>query len=265
MDVSKVLDDLVAEQEALDRVVGSLDDDQFALPTPSDRWSVADQLGHLTYFDTTAALAINDEAAFLDHKAELVSAFTDELAVDEATLGTFRGLSSAEQLTAWRHGRLDLEAAARTLANDTRVEWYGPSMGSKSFLTARLMEVWAHGQDICDAVDATRPPSDRLRHIAQLGVITRGWSYLVRGEEPPGTAVRIELTSPSGATWSWGDEAATDTVTGPAEDFCLVVTQRRHVDDTDLGVSGDAAREWMTKAQAFAGAATTGPAPGGAD
>ena len=32
--------------------------DQWALPTPSPGWSVADQIAHLTYFDTTAALAI---------------------------------------------------------------------------------------------------------------------------------------------------------------------------------------------------------------
>jgi uncharacterized protein (TIGR03084 family) len=265
VDVSEVLDDLIAEQEALDRIVADLDDEQFATPTPSPRWSVADQLGHLTFFDTTAALAITDTDAFVAHRTELVTAFADELAVDEATLGSFRALGPAEQLAAWRHGRLDLEAAARTLDNDTRVEWYGPSMGSKSFLTARLMEVWAHGQDVCDAVGATREPSDRLRHIAQLGVITRGWSYLVRGESPPDGEVRVELTAPSGATWAWGPEGADDRVTGPAADFCLVVTQRRHIDDTDLKAVGSLAADWLSKAQAFAGSPTTGPEPKGTD
>lgn len=263
MDVSEVLDDLIAEQEALDQVVSALDDADFALSTPSERWDVADQLGHLTYFDGTAALAINDTATFNDHKNGLVASFTDELTVDEATLGEFRKLSPAEQLTAWRHGRLDLEAAARTLSNDTRVEWYGPSMGAKSFLTARLMEVWAHGQDICDTVDASRPATDRLRHIAQLGFITRGWSYIVRGEQPPDIGVRVALEAPSGADWRWGDDDAADSVTGPAEHFCLVVTQRRHVGDTDLVVAGDSARDWMAKAQAFAGGATSGPNPKG--
>jgi uncharacterized protein (TIGR03084 family) len=265
VDVSEVLDDLIDEQEALDRIVASLDDEQFSSETPSPRWSVADQIGHLTYFDTTAALAITDPAAFADHRSELLSAFADDLAVDDATLGAFRELTPAEQLTAWRHGRLDLEAAARTLENDTRIEWYGPSMGSKSFLTARLMEVWAHGQDICDAVDATREPSDRIRHIAQLGFITRGWSYLVRGEQPPDGAVRVELTAPSGESWVWGPEDADDRVTGSAAEFCLVVTQRRHVDDTDLEVTGDLATDWMSKAQAFAGGPTTGPAPKGSN
>ncbi len=265
MDVSEVLDDLIDEQEALDRIIATLEDEQLAAPTPSPRWSVADQLGHLTFFDATAALAINDASAFDGHKRELVSAFSDELALDEATLGPFRDLPPAGQLHAWRHARLDLQAAARMLENDTRVEWYGPSMGSKSFLTARLMEVWAHGQDICDAVDASRVPTDRIRHIAQLGFITRGWSYLVRGEQPPHGAVRVELAAPSGDNWAWGPDDADDRITGPAEDFCLVVTQRRHFADTDLGIEGDLASDWMHKAQAFAGSPTTGPAPTGSN
>ncbi len=259
MDVSEVLDDLVDEQKALDVIVEGLDDEQWSVATPSPRWDVADQIGHLTYFDTSAAVAIEDPAGFQAHKDELMSSFADQVAVDQATLGAFRERDPAAQLIAWRSARLDLEAAARTLDNATRVEWYGPSMGSKSFLTARLMEVWAHGQDICDAVDAHRVPTDRIRHIAQLGVITRGWSYLVRGEQPPEGEVRVELTAPSGNTWTWGPDDANASVTGPAHSFCLVVTQRRHVDDTELDVAGDIACDWMSRAQAFAGGPTSGP------
>lgn len=261
MDVQVVLDDLVAEQQALDDIVARLEPAQWGLATPSPRWSITDQIGHLTYFDTTAALAIEQPEAFVTHRGELIANFADELAVDEVTLGAFRALSPSEQLTEWRRRRDALEAAGRTLSDDTRVEWYGPSMGARSFLTARLMEVWAHGQDVCDAVGATRAPTDRLRHIAQLGVITRGWSYAVRGATQPDGEVRVELTAPSGETWVWGPDDAVDSITGPAVDFCLVVTQRRHVDDTELVVDGDIARDWMTKAQAFAGAPTTGPTP----
>lgn len=261
MDVQAVLDDLVAEQRALDAVVVRLAPEQWGLPTPSPRWSIADQIGHLTFFDATASLAIADPEAFGEHRAELIAHFTDELAVDEATLGRFRRLTHAEQLAEWRRRRDELEAAGRTLDDDTRIEWYGPSMGAKSFLTARLMEVWAHGQDICDTVGAVRRATDRLQHVAQLGVITRGWSYVVRGESKPDQDVRVELTAPSGAVWRWGPDDASASVRGPAEDFCLVVTQRRHVDDTALVVEGDAARDWMTRAQAFAGGASSGPTP----
>lgn len=262
MDVGTVLNDLVAEQQALDDVVAPLPPSDWATPTPSPRWTVADQIGHLTYFDTTAALAIRSPEAFGAHRAELVERFADELAVDEATLGPFRRLTPLEQLTEWRTRRADLADAAGTLDDDTRVEWYGPSMGAKSFLTARLMEVWAHGQDVCDAIGAERPATDRLRHIAQLGVITRGWSYAVRGEQVPDEPVHVRLTAPSGDVWTWGAGDSDARVDGPALDFCRVVTQRRHVDDTDLTVSGAAARDWLTKAQAFAGAPTDGPMAG---
>jgi uncharacterized protein (TIGR03084 family) len=264
VDVADVLDDLVAEQAALDMIVADLEPATWQLPTPSPRWTIADQIGHVSYFDSTAALAINDPSAFIEHRAELVRSLSDDLAADTATLGSFRQLDPTQQLARWRESRTGLETAARTLANDTRIEWYGPSMSAKSFLTARLMEVWAHGQDIVDAVGVTRQPTDRLRHIAQLGVITRNWSYAVRGEQPPSSDVRVSLLAPSGEEWTWGSDEATDRVTGSAEDFCLVVTQRRHVADTALAVEGGTAADWMSKAQAFAGGPTNGPAPRGA-
>jgi uncharacterized protein (TIGR03084 family) len=175
-------------------------------------------------------------------------------------------MAPAALLDAWRDNRRSLARAAATLDDSARVEWYGPSMSAKSFLTARLMEVWAHGQDVVDAVHeagmvASRPPTDRLRHIAQLGVITRGWSYVNRGMEVPAGDVRVELQAPSGETWTWGPDDGPDAVRGPAEDFCLVVTQRRHPHDTRLEVVGDVARDWLVHAQAFAGAPTDGPAP----
>jgi uncharacterized protein (TIGR03084 family) len=265
MDVTDVLTDLLAEQAALDAVVAELSAEELALATPSPRWSIADQLAHLTYFDRNAALAVTDPDAFPATVAALIeSAMAGDEAVDEFALGAWRHLPPADLLAAWREGRAELEAAGRSLANDDRVAWYGPSMGSKSFLTARLMECWAHGQDIVDAllgagIAAERPATDRLRHIAQLGAITRRWSYLNRGLEVPEGDVVVELTSPSGETWTYGE--GDQRVAGSAEDFCLVVTQRRHVDDTDLTIDGPAARDWMERAQAFAGPATDGPAP----
>ncbi len=262
--IADVTRDLIDEQHDLDRIVSSLLSEQFAIATPSPGWTVADQLGHLAYFDTTAALAINDPEAFVVHRSELFAAPSpagDDL--DAATLGNYRVMDSDALVAAWRSARSNLESAARSLGNGDRVEWYGPSMGAKSFLTARLMEAWAHGQDIADAVGVERTPSTRLVHIAQLGVITQKWSFIVRGEEPLAQEVTVSLDAPDGTTWDWGDSDAQERVTGPAEDFCLVVTQRRHVDDTDLVVLGSLARQWMEHAQAFAGGPTAGPAPSG--
>ncbi|MFN7149071.1 MAG: TIGR03084 family metal-binding protein [Microthrixaceae bacterium] len=263
--VQQLTNDLESEQAALDAIVEVLDAEQWALPTPSPGWSVADQIGHLSYFDRTAVTAIEDPEQFARRRDELfTAAFGDPTALDELTLGETRAMDPAELIAYWRGGRLLLATAAATLDDSSRVEWYGPSMSAKSFLTARLMETWAHGQDVVDAVGAHRPATDRLFHIAQMGVITRGWSYANRGEEAPPDEVFVELVGPSGAERTWGDPDAASSITGAVEDFCRVVTQRRHVDDTSLVVVGDAARSWMLRAQAFAGAPTDGPTAQGA-
>jgi uncharacterized protein (TIGR03084 family) len=254
-DVRDLADDLRAEQAALDAIVAGLTDEQWGLPTPSPGWSVADQIGHLTYFDGAAATAIADPAAFTASVEQLLAAD------DRDALTLHRHLPPPELLAAWRANRSRLGDVATGLEDGTRVAWYGPSMGAKSFLTARLMECWAHGQDVADALGVKRAATDRLRHVARLGVITRGWSYVNRGLEPPADEVRVELIGPSGARWRFGPDDAAGVVTGPALEFCLVVTQRRHPDDTALQVTGDVARDWLERAQAFAGPPTDGPAP----
>ena len=259
--VAGLIADLEAEQRQLDEIVAGLSADQSDAPTPSPGWTVTDQIGHLCYFDGAAVTAITDPDAFADMVSDLMEVgWGGASGVDDLTLGSFRALDLPGRLEAWRRNRRALATAAAGLGERDRVSWYGPSMGAKSFLTARLMEVWAHGTDVCDAIGAHRPATDRLRHIAHLGYVTRGWSYANRGLELPAGGVRVELTGPSGALWTWGD-TGDDLVRGRAEDFCLVVTQRRHVDDTDLEMTRPDAVDWMHKAQAFAGPPTDGPEP----
>jgi len=256
VDVTEVLQDLLDEQADLDRIVSQLTPGQWATPTDSPRWTVADQIGHLAYFDANAALAVTDADAFKVGVADLMTQITaDEAAIDNLTLAETRAMSPDQLLAHWRRNRQLLEQAGTTLENDTRIDWYGPSMGSKSFLTARLMECWAHGQNVADAVGVEREPTDRLQHIARLGFNTRGWSYVNRGLDVPPEQVRVELTAPSGAVWTYGPTDAAETVTGSALEFCLVVTQRRRVSDTDL-LATPVALDWLEKAQAFAGPPT---------
>ncbi len=144
----------------------------------------------------------------------------------------------------------------------TKVPWYGPPMSPASFATARLMEYWAHGQDIADGLGVTRTPTARLRHICHLGVRTRGFSHVIRKEQPPEVDVRVELVAPDGELWTWG--TGPDTVTGPALDFALLVTQRRHRSDLALTATGAGADHWLDIAQAFAGSPGPGRQPTGA-
>jgi uncharacterized protein (TIGR03084 family) len=249
-DMTELLDDLQAEHADLDALVDGAD---MSKQSAAAGWTIGDCVGHLWFFDREATTALRDPEAF--------AAGVEQIARDPEgymakTLVQARALGDALPDTA-REQRTHLLDALRAADPSTKVPWYGPPMSPASFATARLMEYWAHGQDIADGLGVTRIPTSRLRHICHLGVRTRGFSYVTHGMQPPTSDVHVALVSPDGERWTWGDADATDRVEGSALDFCLVVTQRRLVDDTELVVTGDAGREWMQIAQAFAGGGTT--------
>lgn len=257
--LGEIVNDLEAEQAALGKVVDRLSEAEWAAQTHNPGWSVRDQVSHLSYFDEAAARAITDREAF----AAQVKSFMQNAPEQEAAyVQRGRDMAPSGVLNWWRSASSGLIAAARTVDPVQRLAWFGPDMSPASFLTARLMETWSHGLDVVDVVDADRPDTDRLRHVAFLGVRTRAYSYTTRGMQQPDTPVRVELTLPSGEPWALGDADAEDVIRGTATDFCRVATQRRHVADTDLEVRGEAAEEWMGIAQAFAGPPGGGRQPG---
>jgi uncharacterized protein (TIGR03084 family) len=136
-------------------------------------------------------------------------------------------------------------------------------MSPTSMATARFMETWAHGLDIDEALGVRSEPTDRVRHVAHLGVRTRNFAFGVHGLDAPAEEFRIELKAPSGELWTWGPEDAAQRVTGSAYDFCLLATQRRHREDLDLYAEGPDADAWLDIAQAFAGPPGTGREPKG--
>jgi uncharacterized protein (TIGR03084 family) len=255
--VQAITTDLAAEHESLDAVVRDRPAADWEVPTPAPGWAVRDQIAHLWYFDGAAVLAATDPDAFARSTEALLAAGAD------AVLEPGRRLAPADVLAAWRTGRAELLEVLAGLDPRARVPWYGPAMAARSFATARLMETWAHGQDVVDALGASREPTDRLRHVAHIGVRARPFSYVVRGRPVPDGDVHVALDPPAGGErWMWGDPASADRVTGPALDFCLVVTQRRHPADTALVVEGPLATEWIGIAQAFAGPPGEGRRPG---
>jgi uncharacterized protein (TIGR03084 family) len=247
--------DLLAETRVLDELLSRLDEEDWNRQTPAEGWAIRDQISHLAYFDETALMAAADPDRFRREAAELMAlgtGFPDEVAT------RYRGMPVDELLAWFRGARQEFAEAFRELEPKARLPWYGPDMSAASSVTARIMETWAHGQDVTDALGAWREPTERLRHIAHLGVGTFGFVFRLHNREVPTTPVRVELEAPDGTTWAWGPPEATDVVSGPALDFCLAVTQRRHVDDTALHVEGPVAAVWISIAQAFAGA----PGPG---
>ncbi|WP_431039381.1 TIGR03084 family metal-binding protein [Streptomyces sp. P6-2-1] len=255
MDLAALLTDLAEESAALDRVVAGLPEAAWDRDTPSPGWTVAHQIAHLAWTDDVALLAATEPGEFA---ARLARVRPERLADEGAE--EFR-TAPAALLDRWRTGRTALADALARVPDGTRIAWIGTRMAPASMVTARLMETWAHGQDIHDALSLGRPATARLRHIAHLGFRTIGHGFATYGRPLPTAPVRVELAAPDGGTWSYGPVEAANRVTGPALDFCLLVTQRRNPADLALTVVGPVATEWLEVAQAFAGPPGAGRPP----
>jgi uncharacterized protein (TIGR03084 family) len=248
-DIAELAIDLGAEGGDLHRIVAMLGEPGLRTPTAAEGWTVGHQIAHLAWTDEMALLAATEPDSFADvvrAAAADPAGFVDRAAAHGAARPPLVLLSN------WRQGQQELVEALRAVPAGGKLPWFGPPMSALSMATARLMETWAHGQDVADALGVTRTPTARLRHVAHIGVRTVGFAFAVHGRPAP-PEFRVELTGPSGESWTWGPDGAADRVTGPALDFCLLVTQRRHPDDLDLTVTGEHATEWVPIAQAFAG------------
>ncbi len=248
--LQEIVADLRAESDELDALVAPLAEVGLAAPTPAAGWTIAHQIGHLLWTDRVALTAITDEPAFaglLEMAAANPTGFVDAGADEVAAT------APAELLADWRLTRVRLHDALLTVPDSRKLPWFGPPMSAASMATARLMETWAHGLDVADTLGVSRPPTARLRSIAHIGVRTRDYAFAVNGLPAPAEPFLVELRAPDGNTWSWGPPDAAQRVTGSAEDFCFLVTQRRALRDLDLTADGDDAQRWLQIAQAFAG------------
>lgn len=260
--MEKICIDLTDQYQEVDDRVAPLDEKTWDQQTPFYGWTIFDQIAHIALIDHEALLAIDDPVRFSVRMREIVRMIVSDNGACRRTRELLGVDSPAQLMTFWRSIRNELLDRLRRMDPNLRIRWYGPEMSARSFATARLMETWAHGQDIFDTLGLRRENTDRLRHVAHLGVVTLPWSFRVRDLPPPPISPRVELVGPSGALWTWGAVNETERVCGSAEDFCLVVTQRRHVADTGLDYRGEHVSRWMTMAQAFAGVAQAPPAPG---
>jgi uncharacterized protein (TIGR03084 family) len=254
--LTQVLADLEAEGNRLEQLVAGLDHDGWRIPTPAPGWDVATQVAHLAWTDEVAVKAATDKEAW---DAVVLEAIADpEGYVDAQAMALAR---EPDLLGRWRRARGDLRAALVAMPQGQKMPWFGPPMSATSMATARLMETWAHSLDVHEALGADVEDTDRIRHVAHLGVRTRNFAFSVHGLQPPAEEFRIDLASPSGDVWSWGPEDAAQTLTGSAGDFCRLVTQRVHRADTDLVANGADVDRWLDVAQAFAGQPGEGRAP----
>jgi uncharacterized protein (TIGR03084 family) len=254
----QVLSDLAAESLQVDSWVAALPAAGWETVTTAEGWTVAHQVAHLHWTDEASLAAITDPDAF--GRVMLAAAAAPETYVDDVA-AELALLPPEELLVLWREGRVALDAALRDVPDGEKVPWFGPPMSPTSMATARLMETWAHGHDVAEALGLPVPRTTRARHVCHLGVRTRGFAHLVRGEDVPDVEIRVELTGPDGELWAWGPEDAPERVTGSGHDFALLATRRRHRDDVDVRAEGTHADHWLDIVQAFAGQPGTDPRP----
>jgi uncharacterized protein (TIGR03084 family) len=254
--LQQVLADLATEGDRLEGLVAGLDEDGWQTPTPAPGWDVATQVAHLAWTDEAALKAATDKDAWDALVLDAIAA--PESYVDQQAAAV---ASEPDLLARWRRTRSDLHAALRAYPQGQKMPWFGPPMSAASMATARLMETWAHSLDVHEGLGVLVVDTDRIRHVAHLGVRTRDFAFAVHGLEPPAEEFRIDLLSPSDDVWTWGPDDAAQTLTGTAGDFCRLVTQRIHRDDTDLVATGADVDRWLDIAQAFAGQPGEGRAP----
>lgn len=257
-----IVGDLRAECDALATLLSERNKSDWNTRTRFYSWSVYDEIAHLALFDELAVLAAADASAFAAERDALERVLASGVEVSEFARRRYATHDGPKLAAFWQDRYRSLGARLKLLDAKDRLPWFGPSMSARSFVTARLMETWAHGQDIYDAFGLPRLPSPRLRHIAHLGVLTFAWSFQNRGMAVPAAMPYVCLEGTDGATWNWGEETATDWIRGSALDFCLVVTQRRHWRDTHLAARGSTAENWLVHAQCFAGSPVMGPPEG---
>jgi len=249
------------ESKALFGLMRPLPAEAFGAPTQFKQWTFDDVIGHLHLWNHAADLSLTDEGAFQAFIGRVIG-YVARGALREFEREWLGGLRGAELLEQWNGFVGEMSERFGAADPQARVKWAGPDMSVRSSITARLMETWAHGLAIYDALGLERVDTDRIRNIAVLGVNTFGWTFRNRRLDVPPAMPHVRLTAPSGAIWEWGEDSDEERIEGAASDFCQVVTQTRNVADTRLRVVGATATQWMSIAQCFAGPPETPPAPG---
>ncbi|MEV7097707.1 TIGR03084 family metal-binding protein [Amycolatopsis sp. NPDC051045] len=258
-DTTGVIADLTAEADVVDELVARLAEAEWETPTPAPGWRIREQIAHLTFILRIAGLAAAQPETFVAMTKSLTGGLD---AAVNAALKEFEHDPAEVLLNRWRAERDTAIKALAAVPGDQLVPWLVNPLPPYVLACAGMMELFGHGQDIADALGVRPTRTDRLRHLVGFAVRVRDFGYQARNLTPPDVEFRFEITGPSGARWTFGPEDSPERVTGSAEDFCLLVTRRRHRDDLDLRAEGALADGWLDIAQAYRGPAGEGRAPG---
>ena len=247
---SSIVDDLAAEQTALDELVRNLDEEQWGTPSTAAGWSVRDEIGHLAFFDEVAVASLRGEgeARFAELDAAMRAGDADFIRSPGA------GRSGREVLAQWRRARTAEVRAFRRTDPGARVPWGPNGMAATSLCTARLMETWAHGLDCFMALGVQPVDTERLRHVCHIAYRAIPNALLQAGVAMPAPLddLVVEVSSPTGELWRFGRAEAPNRIDGTAAEFARVGVCRVRLEDaTSLRANGPLAESALPHLKAY--------------
>ncbi len=244
-----IVDDLEAEQLALDALLADLDEPGWETPTPAEGWTIRDQIAHLAFFDEVAVASLtgSGEARFAELSGQRGDPSADRQRPGARATG-------AEILRWWREASGAEIDAFRSVDPSARVPWGPNFMAAPSLCTARLMETWAHGLDCFMALNVEPVDTDRLRHVCHITYRAIPHAFRDARQSIPGRLddLAVEVTSPSGDRWRFGPPSASQRIEGTAADFARVGVRRKKLADaTSLQARGELATRALPILKAY--------------
>ena len=229
--VVDIFSDLAAEDDRLESILESLDDDAWLSHSSAPGWSVADVVLHLAQTDESvvATAATSGGEPSWRTGPQTVDELMEVMVREERA-------APAEVFARWKVARREALSALRSADPARRLQWAAAPLKPATLATTRIAEHWAHGLDIVVPLGIDFPDTDRLRHIAWLGHNTLPYAFALASLEPQ--PVYCELTGPFGDTWCFGPTDASSRIVGEAGEFCRVGAQRLAPEASHLVASG---------------------------
>lgn len=240
----EILSDLVAEQQFLDQSLQRIPIKHWDRTTPAGKWTVRDTISHLADFAEVAA-----DALIKGDRVKEWQTASDLDALRQRAVARGRQMRPQDVIEWWRGGRAKVIEPLSHMSEDDRVEWIQGTMSAKTFATFRLMETWAHGLDIYQALDIEVEDTARIRHVCWLGWKTLPYAFKEAGLDY--TPIRVEVIGPGYAKWVYGPDDTEDVIKGSASEWARIVVRRALPKKVRLKVTGDTAQRAIEVAQAY--------------
>ncbi|MBI5090543.1 MAG: maleylpyruvate isomerase family mycothiol-dependent enzyme [Actinobacteria bacterium] len=225
-----VFDDLAAEHAQLEAMLHTLTAEQWLSPSAAPGWTIADVVLHLAQTEENSPLTATaaDEPGWREGDDQIDDMIEEWVRSERDDPPVIFGR--------WQRAHRAAVATLRSADPERKLRWAAAPLKPATLATTRIAEHWAHAQDIAVPLGFDYPDTDRLRHIAWLGVSTLPYAFGLEGIDPQ--PVFVELTSPSGETWTFGDPEAPTHISGTASEFCRIGARRLAPEDCSVVATG---------------------------